>query len=120
MLYDIFVIRYMFRFLALLDYVSRAHEIEIRPSSVRRPSVRLWHRLSLNFMHGFLSNFSCGFPWAICPDIFFIFKKIKNFNFLRIFFIFVNMGPSESKNFKTLLLLQITAESFQTFPEFSS
>ncbi len=28
-------------FLALLDYVSRAHEIEIRPSSVvRRPSVR--------------------------------------------------------------------------------
>ncbi len=26
-------------FLALLDYVSRAHEIEIRPSSVRRPSV---------------------------------------------------------------------------------
>ncbi len=26
-------------FLALLDYVSRAHEIEIRPSSVR-PSVR--------------------------------------------------------------------------------
>ncbi len=28
----------MFRFLALLDYVSRAHEIEIRPSV--RPSVR--------------------------------------------------------------------------------
>ena len=27
-----------FRFLALLDYVSRAHDIEIRPSSVR-PSV---------------------------------------------------------------------------------
>ncbi len=25
--------------LALLDYVSRAHEIEIRPASVRRPSV---------------------------------------------------------------------------------
>ncbi len=25
--------------LALLDYVSRAHEIEIRPSSVVRPSV---------------------------------------------------------------------------------
>ncbi len=27
-------------FLALLDYVSRAHEIEIRPSVVRRPSYR--------------------------------------------------------------------------------
>ncbi len=31
---------FSFRFLALLDYVSRAHEIEIRMSSVvRRPSV---------------------------------------------------------------------------------
>ena len=29
------------------------------------------------------------------------------------------MGPYGSENFKTLLL-QITAESFQTFPEFSS
>ena len=28
-------------FLALLDYVSRAHEIEICPSSVVRPSVRI-------------------------------------------------------------------------------
>ncbi len=65
------------QFLALLDYVSRAHEIEIRLSSVR-PSVRRWHRLSLNFMHGFLSNFSCGFPWATCPDLF-SFKKIEFF-----------------------------------------
>ncbi len=30
------------------------------------------------------------------------------------------MGPYGSENFKTLLLLQIAAESFQTFPEFSS
>ncbi len=28
------------------------------------------------------------------------------------------MGPCGSENFKTLLLLQIAAESFQTFPEF--
>ncbi len=41
-------------------------------------------------------------------------------DFLRIFFVFINMGPYGSKNFKTLLLLQIAAESFQTFPEFSS
>ncbi len=33
------VIRRILDFLALLDYVSRAHEIKIRPSSVRRPSV---------------------------------------------------------------------------------
>ena len=30
------------------------------------------------------------------------------------------MGPYGSENFKTLLLLQIVVESFQTFPEFSS
>ncbi len=28
------------------------------------------------------------------------------------------MGPYGGKNFQTLLLLQIAAESFQTFPEF--
>ena len=30
------------------------------------------------------------------------------------------MGPYRSENFKTLLLLQITAKSFQASPEFSS
>ncbi len=30
------------------------------------------------------------------------------------------MGPYGSKNFKTLLLLQIAAQSFETCPEFSS
>ncbi len=30
------------------------------------------------------------------------------------------MGPYGSEKFKTLLLLQIVGESFQTFPEFSS
>ncbi len=46
-------------------------------------------------------------PWTSC---------------LRIFFVFVNMGPYGSEKFKMLLLttLQITAESFQTFPEFPS
>ncbi len=66
----------MILFLALLDYVSRAHGIAICPSSVvRRPSVRPSVRLSvsqlsLNLMHGFLSNFSFGFPWAIRSDVF--------------------------------------------------
>ncbi len=88
----------------------------VRPSVVR-PSVS---QLSLNLMHGFLSNFSCGFPWAIRSDVFLIFeKKFFFFDFLRIFFVFVNMGPYGSKSFKTLLRLQIAAESFQTFPEFS-
>ena len=44
-------------------------------------SVRLWHRLSLKLLHGLLLNFSCGFPWAICPDVCFIFEKqfFRNF-----------------------------------------
>ncbi len=51
-------------FLALLDYVSRAHEIAICLSSVVRPSVS---QLSLNLIYGFLSNFSCGFPLSRLP-----------------------------------------------------
>ncbi len=56
-----------------------------RNLSVVRPSVCLWHRLSLKLLHGFLSNFSCGFPWAICRDVVFIFVKKKILNFLWIF-----------------------------------
>ncbi len=54
------------QFLALLDSVSRGHGMEFL-SVVRRPSGRpsSVSQLSLNLMHGFLSNFSCGFPWAI-------------------------------------------------------
>ncbi len=40
---------------------------------------------------------------------------IFRFDFLRIFIVFVNIGPYGSADFKTLLLLQIAAESFQTF-----
>ena len=44
----------------------------------------------------------------------------KNFwDFLGIFFVFVNMGPYGRQNFKTLLIPQITFESFQTISEFS-
>ena len=46
----------------------------------------------------------------------FVILKIE---ILMIFFcVFVNMGPNRSENFKTLLLLQIAGESFQTFPDF--
>ncbi len=62
-----------------------------RNSPVVRPSaVRLWHRLSLNLLHGFLSNFGSCFPWAICPDVFYFLKT--KLDFLRIFFVFVNIG----------------------------
>ncbi len=89
----------------------------VRPSSV----VRLWHRLSLKLLHGLLSNFSCGFPWDIIMSrLFCHFWKKFFFEFLGIFFVFVNMGPYGSQNFKTLLLPQITLESFQTVSESSS
>ncbi len=86
------------RFLALLAYVSRAHEIKIRPS-VRRPSVaRLWHRLSLNLSHGFLSYFI-----SYTRTFFLILNKKKTLSdFIQIFFFFVNMGFYGSQNFKTL------------------
>ena len=58
-------------FWALLDYVSRAQEIEIRPSSVVHPpstfrpsSLRLWHRLSLKLLHGFVSVVASPGPYA--------------------------------------------------------
>ncbi len=102
------------QFLALLDYVSRAHKIEIRPTSVRRWSVRLRHRLCLKLLHGFLSNFSCGFPCAICPNILFNFWNFFKF-FLGIFFVFVNMGPYGSENFKTLLLPTNRSPKFSNF-----
>ncbi len=59
-----------------------------RNSSVVRPSVRLWHRLSLKLLYGFLSNFSCGFPWAISPDAVFQFWKKKIFWFFTNIFRF--------------------------------
>ncbi len=51
-------------------------------------SVRLWLRLSLNLLHGFLSNIGCCFPWAICWGHFFIFWKKKSLNFFTNIFHF--------------------------------
>ena len=42
----------------LFDHVSRAHEVKIR------------QLLSLCLLRGFLSNFSCCFPWTIRADLF--------------------------------------------------
>ena len=91
---------------------------DLMKSKFVRPFVRPWHRLSLKLLHGFLSNFSCCFPCAIPLDIFRNFEKRGDF--LRIFFVFVNIGSYGSENFKTLLILHIAVESFQTFPEFLS
>ncbi len=46
-----------------------------------------------------------------------VWEKIGGGGGLQIFFIVVHMGSYGSENFKTLLLLQIGAKSFQPFPE---
>ncbi len=60
-----------------------------RNSSVDRPSVvRLWYRLSLKLLYGFLSNFTCGFPWAMPQEVFWIFEKNIFFYFCTNIFRF--------------------------------
>ncbi len=104
--------------LALIDYGSRNHEIEIRPSSVRgaltsepnaQISFKFWLLLAL-----------CH---TLAPPFLNFFENKTKINwdfFLAMFVLFVNMGPFGSKLLKTLLLLKVAAESFQTFPEISS
>ncbi len=96
--------------LALLDYVSRAHEIEIRPSSVRRPSVA-W------IISEPIAYISFKFWLLLPPQFFWIFIFIYLFIFFTNIFVFVNMGPYGSKNFKTLLL-QLAAKDFKLFLNF--
>ncbi len=98
--------------LTLLDYVSRASWN--RNSSV----VREWHRLTSEVILWISFKFYCCFPWAICPDIFYVFFFLFLFLY-KYFFVVVTTGPYGSEYFKTILLLQIKAESFQTFHEFS-
>ena len=85
-----------------------------RPSSVRRPSVvhvaiisEPNARISFKFVLWLLLDYSHD------QTILFL-----SFFFMNIF-VFVNMRPHGSQNFKTLLLLEIAAEGFQTFTEFS-
>ncbi len=98
---------------ALLDYVSRAHEIEIRLLSVCRPSMS---QLSRNLIHKFLSKFHLWLLLDYLQRHFFIFKKNGVVvDFLRIFFVFVNMGPYGSENFKMLLPYKSLLKAFKLF-----
>ncbi len=68
----------------------------------------------------FLLKLLLYLPNDLCQTTLMSFWKFENWKFSVFFFVFTNMGLNGSENFRTLLLLQITAESFQTFPEFSS
>ncbi len=78
-----------------------------RPSAPRRQSVCPWR------------NYLC----TPCADFFQILvvgsRGPHISDFFTILFLCVNMGPYESKHSKRLLL-QVAAESFQTYSEFSS
>ncbi len=89
-----------------------------RRPSIRPSSIRLWHQLSLNLLHWFLSKFSCYCPGPYGQRFLNFWNTNVFFLFFTKFFVFVNVGPYGSKNFKTLLLLQITFASFQTFSDF--
>ncbi len=75
-------------------------------SSKSQPNV---FKLLLNFL-----------PNGPHKTVFGIFEILKIEILNVFFFIFVNMGPSRSKNFKTLLLLQIAAKNFETCSEFAT
>ncbi len=52
-------------------------------------------------------------PYTEAIFLFIIWNLFCLFDFLRIFFVFVNMEPYRSENFKTLLPLQIAAKVFK-------
>ncbi len=78
--------------LALLDYVSRAHEIEIRASSVCCIDY-LW-----SYCMDFFQILVVASPGPYMPRRFCFFFHFwqKKLHFLRIIFVFVNMGPNGS------------------------
>ena len=89
------------RFLALLDFVSRA-TVMTQASVVRK----------LNFLGNRCMDLgqilSVGpSPPYLQTIFFFFFFKFFNFQIFTFFFVCVNMGPYGSKNFKTLLLLHV-------------
>ncbi len=94
------------KFVRRLPVVRRPSSVSVAIISVPNAliSFKFWLLLPLGYTLGLCLNFE---------------KKIGGI-FLRICFIFVNTGPYGSQHLKTLLLLQIAAESFQTSPEFSS
>ncbi len=109
---------YFNEFLALLDYVRRAHEIEIHSSSVVRPSSVCGIDYLWSYRMDFFQILVVASPGSYPQKFIFTFEKKKYF--LQTFFLFVSMGPYGTQNFKTLLLPQITFESSQTFSELSS
>ena len=121
-------------FLALLDYVGSLESSWNQNSSIGRPSHGgidyLWTYCIKFFQTLVVASPEPYLFWNLENQSIIRFvlrhsttvlmaQKTKVCGFFTIFFFFVNMGPYGSKNFKALLLPQITFESFRTFPEFT-
>ncbi len=100
-------------FLALLDFVSRA-TVMAQASVVRRPSsVRKLKFLRNRCLDPDQILWEATYPPSLQTFLFF-FQNFQFSNFYDFFFVFVNMGPYGSTNFKTLLLLQFSSDLSQT------
>ena len=101
-------------FLVLLDYGSRAHEIEICPSSVHAPiclsSVRVTIISEPNAQISFKFRILLSLDHTL--RCFLIFWKLI---FLRIFSVFINMGPYGRKNFKKATTPTNYSQKFSNF-----
>ncbi len=91
-------------FCSELDFVSRATVVADSRLSAVRPTTQV----SQKPLHGSMPDFVKSYLSAISPELFFSFFKIFDFQIFTIFcFLFINMGPYGSQNFKTLLLPQL-------------
>ncbi len=96
---------------------STLWEPKLGSHSATPPSIVNKSRLNPSFQT--FSEFSS--QWTLQKYCFGFLKfKVFRFSLFFFFFVFVNMGPYGSQNFKMLLLPQISFESFQPFTEFSS
>ncbi len=105
-------------FFVILALIHRQQSSWNGNSSVVHPCRNYLSSWCTDFFQILVVAFLWTIRWGNCFYFcLFIYLFIYLF-ILRILFVFFNMGPYGSKNFKTLLLLQIAAGSFQTSPDF--
>ncbi len=97
--------------LALLDYVSRANEIEIRPSSV----------CSIDYLWSYCMDFfkfQLWLPLGHMPRLFFIFEKKNCLNFYEYFSFSLTWDPMGAKTSKRYSSFKSLLNPFNLFLNF--
>ncbi len=87
-----------------------------RPSAACSSAGRLRHQLSLLLLHGFLSSFSCCFPWVICPNLFSLTWNPGSKNFKMVLL----LTKPQPKVYKLFLNFLLSGSHRITFGIFSS